>query len=66
MGERTLIHANELERAEFFPDAKLNVAENLLRTQDNSDALVFWGENRVKKKFLTANCTIRSPASFKL
>lgn len=35
----------------FFPDAKLNFAENLLVRRDDGDALVFWGENKLKKRF---------------
>jgi len=35
--------------ASWFPDARLNFAENLLRPSNNPDALVFWGEDRVKR-----------------
>ena len=34
----------------FFPDARLNFAENLLRRSDDSDALVFWGEDKVRRR----------------
>ncbi|HKO07014.1 MAG TPA: acetoacetate--CoA ligase [Alphaproteobacteria bacterium] len=34
----------------FFPDARLNFAENLLRRRDDSDALVFWGEDKVRRR----------------
>ena len=34
----------------WFPQASLNFAENLLRQSDVSDALVFWGENKVKRR----------------
>ena len=34
----------------FFPDAKLNFAENLLRGDDDVEALVFWGEDKVKRR----------------
>ncbi|MGL4824991.1 MAG: acetoacetate--CoA ligase [Alphaproteobacteria bacterium] len=33
----------------FFPDAKLNFAENLLRRKDDTPALIFWGEDRVRE-----------------
>lgn len=33
----------------FFPDAKLNFAENLLKRQDNAPALIFWGEEKVRR-----------------
>jgi acetoacetyl-CoA synthetase len=34
--------------AKWFPEARLNFAENLLRRHDETDALVFWGEDKVK------------------
>lgn len=43
-GEHTLINGDKMMEARFFPDAKLNFAENLLRRRDDTDALVFWGE----------------------
>ena len=39
--------ANLLE-SEWFPDAKLNFAENLLSKRDDSDAVIFWGEDQYK------------------
>jgi acetoacetyl-CoA synthetase len=35
----------------FFPDAKLNFAENLLKRRDNAPALIFWGEEKVRRIF---------------
>jgi acetoacetyl-CoA synthetase len=37
--------------ARFFPEARLNYAENLLRRRDDADALVFRGEDKVKRRF---------------
>ena len=37
--------------AQWFPEAKLNFARNLLREPDDSDAIVFWGEDRVKRRY---------------
>ena len=34
--------------ARWFPQARLNYAENLLRRRDDTDALVFWGEDKVR------------------
>ncbi|MBT4934604.1 MAG: acetoacetate--CoA ligase [Rhodospirillaceae bacterium] len=34
----------------FFPDARLNFAENLLRRRDDSEALVFRGEDKVNRR----------------
>ena len=39
--------ANLLE-SEWFTDAKLNFAENLLSRRDDSDAVIFWGEDLYK------------------
>ncbi len=36
--------------ASFFPDARLNFAENLLRHQGKGDAIVFWGEDKVRRR----------------
>jgi len=39
--------------SQFFPEAKLNFAENLLtnpEVSDKDDALVFWGEDRVRRR----------------
>ena len=47
-GERVLADANKMPGAKWFPDARLNFAENLLRSHDTADALVFWGEDKVK------------------
>ena len=37
------------EDAKFFEGARLNYAENLLRKNDDNTALIFWGEDKVKK-----------------
>ncbi|WP_339855686.1 acetoacetate--CoA ligase [uncultured Nisaea sp.] len=41
---------DKMPGAAFFPDAKINFAENLLRRRDNADAIVFWGEDKVKRR----------------
>ena len=40
-GERALIDGERMLDAQFFPDARLNFAENLLRCTGPDDALVF-------------------------
>ena len=40
--------------ARFFPDGRLNFAENLLRRRDSGDAIVFWGEDKVQRRVLHA------------
>jgi len=53
-GERVLADGHRMPGARFFPDAKLNYAENLLRNRDDTDAIVFWGEDKVRRH-LTRN-----------
>jgi len=51
MGSRSFEPKDSMLRASFFPDARLNFAENLLkhsRVSAGGDAMVFWGEDRVK------------------
>ncbi len=47
-GDIALEHRDRMPGARWFPQARLNFAENLLRRRDNGTALVFWGEDRVK------------------
>lgn len=50
-GSRILIDGDKMPGATWFPDARLNFAENLLRPRPDSDeALVFWGEDSVRLK----------------
>ena len=49
-GARVLVSGNLMPGARWYPDARLNFAENLLRLRDESTALVFWGEDRVKRR----------------
>ena len=49
-GERVLADGNKMPGAQFFPDARLNFAENLLRQEGGGDAIVFWGEDKVKRR----------------
>jgi acetoacetyl-CoA synthetase len=53
-GARTLVDAGRMPGAQWFPDAKLNFAENLLRRRDAADAIVFWGEDRIKRSLTFA------------
>jgi acetoacetyl-CoA synthetase len=45
-GERLLVD-DSMPGARFFPDARLNFAENLLRKTGSGDAIVFRGEDKV-------------------
>ncbi len=48
-GARALIDGDKMPGASFFPDARLNFAENLLVKDGNDPALIFWGEDKVEK-----------------
>jgi acetoacetyl-CoA synthetase len=48
-GVRGLIRSGGMQDSRWFPDASLNFAENLLRDSGNPQALVFWGEDKVKQ-----------------
>ncbi|MGE0119430.1 MAG: acetoacetate--CoA ligase [Dongiaceae bacterium] len=49
-GDTVLRHRDRMPGAQFFPQARLNYAENLLRRRDETEALVFWGEDKVKRR----------------
>ena len=45
-----LVDGDKMPGARFFPDARLNFAENLLCKNGTGSALVFWGEDKVKRR----------------
>ncbi|MFV8823455.1 acetoacetate--CoA ligase [Thauera sp. WH-2] len=49
-GQRVLVDGHRMPGAQWFPDARFNFARNLLRSRDAHDAIVFWGEDRVKNR----------------
>ena len=53
MGERgtgpVLVDPERMPGARWFPAARFNFAENLLQASANPEALVFWGEDQVKR-----------------
>ena len=49
-GERVLVDGDRMPGARWFPEAQLNFAENLLRRRDGDTAIVFWGEDKVKRR----------------
>ena len=49
-GERVLADGDRMPGAQWFPDARLNFSENLLRRRDRADAMVFWGEDKVQRR----------------
>ena len=54
MGERIVDHLEQMPGARFFPDARLNFAENLLRRRDATTAIVFNGEGRIQRSLTFA------------
>jgi acetoacetyl-CoA synthetase len=49
-GGRVMVDGDRMPGAAFFPDARLNFAENLLRRSGSGDALVFRGEDKVARR----------------
>jgi len=49
-GNRVLAGGDRMPGAQWYPDARLNFAENLLRRRDASTAMVFWGEDKVNRR----------------
>ncbi len=47
-GERIYVPGAEFRTAQFFPDARLNYAQNLLRTTGAGDAIVFESEDKAR------------------
>ncbi len=47
-GEKILVDGATMEQARFFPDARLNYAENLLVKNTDDPALIFRAENKVR------------------
>jgi acetoacetyl-CoA synthetase len=48
-GDRVVDDLNRMPGARFFPDARLNFAENQLRPSGNAEAIVFHGEDRLRR-----------------
>ncbi|TIV63633.1 MAG: acetoacetate--CoA ligase, partial [Mesorhizobium sp.] len=49
-GERALVDGEKMPGAAFFPDAKLNFAENLLKKTGGGLAIVFRGEDKIERR----------------
>ncbi|TVT52965.1 MAG: acetoacetate--CoA ligase [Sedimenticola thiotaurini] len=49
-GAVILADGDKMPGAHWFPEARLNFAENLLRRRDEGDALIFWGEDKVRRR----------------
>jgi len=51
----TLVQGRRMPGAQWFPQAKLNFAQNLLRRRDGGEAIVFWGEERIRRRLSHRN-----------
>jgi acetoacetyl-CoA synthetase len=49
-GTQTVVDPTRMPGAKWFPEGRLNYAENLLRERDATPAITFWGEDRVKRR----------------
>jgi acetoacetyl-CoA synthetase len=49
-GDTVLEESDRMPGARWFPQARLNFAENLLRSRDRRPAIVFWGEDQLKSR----------------
>jgi acetoacetyl-CoA synthetase len=56
-GSTVLVDGNKMPGAKWFPDARLNFAENLLKRGDQGDAFVFWDERGFQRRVSYSNLT---------
>ena len=49
-GRTVVADGDRMPGARFFPEARLNYPENLLRRRDDGEAIVFRGEDRVRRR----------------
>ncbi|NOT60093.1 MAG: acetoacetate--CoA ligase [Acidobacteria bacterium] len=53
-GETVLLNGDRMPGAQWFPEARLNFAENLLRYRDETEALIFCGEGKKELRLTRA------------
>ena len=56
-GSTVLVDGDKMPGARWYPEARLNIAENLLRRGDRGDALVFWDENGLRRRVSYSDLT---------
>ncbi len=56
-GATVLVDGDRMPGAKWFPEARLNLAENLLRRGDRGDALVFWDERGLQRRVSYSDLT---------
>jgi len=56
-GSTVLTDGDKMPGAHWFPEARLNLAQNLLRRGDRGDAFVFWDETGFKRRVSYSDLT---------
>src|SRR4026209_1574631 len=56
-GATVLVDGDKMPGARWFPEARLNIAENLMRRGDRGDALVSWDENGFRRRVSYSDLT---------
>jgi acetoacetyl-CoA synthetase len=56
-GSTVLVDGDKMPGARWFPDARLNFAENLLRRGDRGDAFVLWDESGPRRRVSYSDLT---------
>ena len=56
-GATVLVDGDKMPGARWFPEARLNVAENLLRRGDRGDAFVLWDERGASRRISYSDLT---------
>lgn len=54
-GRTVLVDGNKMPGARWFPEARLNFAENMMRRGDRGDAFVFWDESGFRRRMSYAD-----------
>jgi acetoacetyl-CoA synthetase len=54
-GEVIRTNGNGMSGTQWFPNARFNFAENLLSRKDETDAIIFWSEDKIRKKMSWAD-----------
>ena len=56
-GNTVLVDGDQMPGARWYPEARLNIAENLMRRGDRGDAFVLWDENGPSRRMSYADLT---------
>ncbi len=56
-GSTVLVDGDKMPGAKWFPEARLNFAENLLKRGDQGDAFVFWDERGFQRRLSYSHLT---------